>query len=273
MRIKSAVKLLVCGGIIGGSMLVPGVSGGTSAIILGIYDRLVEAVSDIFSDFKKNAAFLTIVAVGGVVGAVLLSGWIVYLVNLFFAPSMYLFSGAILGSVPLMVKKSRITKQNLHCLVFAAVGAAAAVGVAKIPFWGDASVDGIGMSIILQLLCGFVIAVALILPGISTSHILLVLGMYEPILMAVKQLNIVYLLPVCAGVLGGILVCTKTLDRAMKQFPSQTYMIIAGFVMASVYDIFPGTVDNALLQSVCVLLGVVGFAAVCMISLYQSKSE
>lgn len=262
--VKSVVKNFFGGAVIGGSMLIPGVSGGTSAIIIGIYDRLVNAVSELFSDFRKNALFLLIVAAGGGMGAVLFSGVILSIVSRFYVPSMYFFVGAILGSVPLMIRKAEISMKNFYCVLFSAVGVTAAVCAGLLPDFGDVSGSSTAAGILMQFLCGVIIAVALILPGISTSHMLLVLGMYEPILNAVKTFDIFYLLPVCTGVIFGIFACTKILGKAMKCFPSQTFMMITGFVFASVYDIFPGIIHGGEMI-LCILLSLVGFFAVFLL--------
>lgn len=262
--VKSVIKNFCGGAVIGGSMLVPGVSGGTSAIIIGIYDKLVKAVSELFSDFKRNALFLLIVAAGGGMGAILFSGVILNIVSRFYVPSMYFFVGAILGSVPLMIRKADISMKNIGCVLFAAVGAAAAIGVGLLPNFASVSEGSMLFEIMMQILCGIMIAIALILPGISTSHMLLVLGMYEPILNAVKNVDILSILPVCIGILAGLFACTKILGTAMKRFPSQTFMMITGFVFVSVYDIFPGAAANWEMV-LCIILSLLGFFAVFLL--------
>ena len=271
-NIKSAIKDFFCGGVIGASMLLPGVSGGTSAIIMGIYDKLIKAVSGLFSDFKRNAVFLFTVAAGGCIGVAVLSGLILNIVNTFYVQSMYFFVGAILGSIPLMIRKAKISAKNIYYVLFSALGVILAVGIGTIPSLGSFSGNGTFSEIPIQILCGFIIAIALILPGISTSHILLVLGMYEPILNALRNLDIFFILPIFVGGVIGIFACTKILDKAMERFPQQTFMIITGFVMASVYDIFPGA-ESGMNMVICIILSLIGFCAVVILSFCAAKGK
>ena len=90
---KNIIKNLLSGMIIGSSMLIPGVSGGTTAIIIGIYDRLIKAVSDILKDLKKNISFLVQVAVGGIIGILLFSKAVLFLTEQYNFPMMYFLSG------------------------------------------------------------------------------------------------------------------------------------------------------------------------------------
>lgn len=256
---KTALKNIFYGMTIGSSMLIPGVSGGTTAIILGIYDRLIKAVSDIFTDFKKNISFLFQVAVGGIIGILLFSKGLLWLSENFHFPVMYFFMGAIFGSIPLMIKKSEIKMSNIYNVAFALLGVIMALSVKFIP---ENICDG---NLIMLFLCGIFIAVALILPGISTSHILLVFGIYETALKAVSELDLLYIAVLGAGILSGIFLFTKILGKLMYKFPSQTFMAIIGFVIASVYDIFKGFPPVSELP-VCVILFITAFCGVFFLS-------
>ncbi|MBR2177459.1 MAG: DUF368 domain-containing protein [Clostridia bacterium] len=271
MRInsRSGLKLMkntVFGVIIGASMLVPGLSGGTTAIILGIYDRLISAVSGIFTNFRKNMIFLGSVAIGGATGVFLFSGAVLKLTELFPVQTMYFFIGAILGGIPLLLKKSGITPKRLYNMIFALLGCAAAAAVSALPVGTNES----GGALML-ILSGMVIAVAMVLPGISTSHILLVLGMYESVWGAVRELRLGYLSLLAAGGAAGTILTAKLTDICMKKFPCQTYMIIIGFVMTSVYDIFPSGVSTSQIP-VCILLCTAGFASVVILSSFGDKA-
>ena len=181
---------------------------------------------------------------------------------------MYFFIGAILGSIPLMLKKAKIQKSNFYYIVFAFFGVLAALSVKILPKASfSATPDSIG-GIAMLLLCGIVIAVALILPGISTSHILLVLGMYETVLQAVSEMNWLYIGILGTGVIIGIFLCTKLLEKAMCRFPSQTFMAIIGFIMASVYDIFPG-IPSGIEVLICLFTFALAFTLVSGLSMKQ----
>ena len=263
---KNIIKNLLSGMIIGSSMLIPGVSGGTTAIIIGIYDRLIKAVSDILNDFKKNISFLVQVAVGGIIGILLFSKAVLFLTEQYNFPMMYFFIGAIFGSIPVMIKKADIKMSNIYNISFVLVGVIIAVAINFLPKSGLSVIPDSAGGYIMLFMCGIIIAVALILPGISTSHILLILGMYETVLSAVSDMNLIYISILGIGVFTGVLLCTKILEKAMNKFPSQTFMAITGFVMASVYDIFPG-IPSGIELIFCILLFITAFALTSIISL------
>ena len=263
---KTALKNIFSGMIIGSSMLIPGVSGGTTAIILGIYDRLIKAVSDIFRNFRKNVFFLLEVAAGGIIGILAFSKGFLWLMEKFRFPVMYFFMGAIFGSIPLMIKKSEIKMSNIYSVVFALLGVVAAISVKFIP--ENICSD----SLIMLFLCGMIIAVALILPGISTSHILLVFGIYETALKAVSEMDLIYLSILGGGIVVGIILFTKILGKLMYRFPSQTFMAITGFVIASVYDIFTGFPAISELP-VCIILFISAFLGIYFLSVKLNFAE
>lgn len=255
------IKEVLYGSLIGASMLIPGLSGGTAAIILGIYDKLTESAGNILKTPKKSLAFLIPVGTGGIIGAVLFSGAVLAVIEKYYTLSMFFFIGAITGTLPMLVRQSGISLKTLYNAVFALFGTAAAVCIRFIP-----AVQGGTEGFLLTALCGFIIAIGMVLPGISTSHLLLVLGMYERVWGSLKDPDIVFLFPLMIGGAAGTVLTAKLTAAALKKYPAQSYMIIIGFVMSSVYDIFPENFDNsAVIQYI--LLCAAGFAAVYFITI------
>ena len=251
-KIKTAVK----GFLIGGSMLVPGVSGGTMAMILGIYEQLLSAVSSFRKDIKKHAVFLCVFCLGAACGAVVLARPLLYLVETFPFPMHYFFMGAVFGGVPLMLKKARcVAFRWIYVLCFA-VGAALVLLLSVLPqAHFDAGVSPFFFAALL-FFGGIICAAALILPGISFSYMLLVLGLYDRLMAAVKSFDILLLLPFGIGLLLGIFALTKGLETAMKKHPGVTYFIILGFLLSSLVEIFPGVPTGwNLLLCPCLFLG------------------
>lgn len=262
---RTVIKNILYGIVIGSSMLLPGVSGGTTAIILGIYDRLIKSVSELWKDWRKNGLFLMEIAVGGMIGAGVFAKGMLWLTGAFPYPMIYLFMGAIFGSIPLMVRKAHLQRSTLWHIAFVMLGVMAALGIRFLPKGGFSGNWG------MLVICGIVISIALILPGISTSHILLVLGIYESVLQAVSEMDFVYIGILGTGVITGIFLCTKILEKALSRFPSQTFMAITGFVMTSVYDIFPGIPSGTeLVISIGFLI--TAFVLVAVISLNNNVS-
>lgn len=260
---KAGIDILY-GAVIGSSMLIPGVSGGTTAIILGIYDRLISAVSEITKKPKENLPFLSFVFIGGLFGVLLFSKAVLGIIEAYTNECMFFFTGTILGSIPLLVRKSGIKISNMYNMIFSLIGIFAVFGIRLIP---SGSSTGSGFMLIL---CGIIIAVAMVLPGISTSHILLILGMYESFWGGLSGGNIDFFLLLGIGGIIGTLLTAKLTDIAAKRFPCQTYMVIIGFIMTSVYDIFPQNVPYERIP-IFIILCAAGFTSACFISSFGSR--
>lgn len=230
---------------IGATMIVPGVSGGTMAMILGIYDRLISAVSSFRKNPRDNFLFLTLFAVSAAVGLFLFSTPLSWLLENYEVPTLYFFIGAVAGGIPFIEKKSRIRKVDAGTILYLILGAVIVILISKLPgdFAGAVQSQGVLRWLLLGA-AGIVSAVALILPGISFSHFLLVLGLYEQLLNAVKTLDLKFLLPLVLGVLLGIILFSKLLECVLENYSKVSYLLILGFIIGSVAMIFPGLPKN-----------------------------
>ncbi len=238
---KDSIFVLLKGLFVGGSMLVPGVSGGSMAMILGIYDKLVAAVSTFFQSVKKNLLFLGLFCIGGGLGMVLFAKPLLRLIERFPMPTLYFFLGAVAGSIPMILKKAEVRQVKPLLFVYPLIGLACIFLLELLPVNLFQVEDGSGAAAYLLLgAAGFLTAIALVLPGISVSYMLLVLGMYDQTMKAISSLYFPYLIPLGVGLLAGTLLTTKLLDKAMTKHPQPTYLIIFGFLLASIADVFPG---------------------------------
>ena len=189
---------------IGGTMTVPGVSGGSMAMILGVYDRLISSVSSFFRNPGKSMSFLVRFVLGAGVGMVLFSRFISFLFTTRAdVPLRFFFLGAVAGGVPMIYREAGIRRISLGAVAYPIIGILGVVILALLPaglFAPDGSF-GPG-AVLIQLAGGVIIAVGLVLPGISVSQMLYMLGIYEGIIKNISTLNILPLIPLGAGVLG-----------------------------------------------------------------------
>lgn len=227
--------------VIGIATLVPGVSGGTMAIILGLYDDMIRAVNSFFKDIKGNATFLFTIALGGIIGIGVFSRLIEYCLNKYHFPMLYLFVGIIIGGIPVLYKKTNVGKKSIKDWIYFVIGFTIVLIMATYNGVIINLADSTGiLNILFLILAGLIIAVALILPGISTSFMLLVIGLYDITLKAINNLDLNYLIPIGIGIFVGVIATTKVLDKYIHEKPRQTYMLILGFVIGSIIEIFPG---------------------------------
>ena len=250
------------------SQLVPGVSGGTIAMILGIYDKLLHAVNNILKDFKNQYKLLLQVGIGAIVGIFLFSNIVKTLFDNFPIPIGYLFIGVILGGAPLMFKKATVKAFNKKNILFLVLG------IIIVLMMGTPNNDASSIITSLSILNfiwlfvgGIVVAAALILPGISGSFMLFVLGLYNTVITAVSQFNIPILIPIALGGIFGTLLSARIIESLLIKYPEQTYILIFGFILGSVFSVFPGI--DGLNSVIGVFLGLVGF----IFTYYISRNE
>ena len=268
-RLITALKAL----LIGASMLIPGVSGGTMAIILNVYDKLLSAVSHFFQNPKKNADFLLTFLIGGLLGVFLFSNVILSITNAFPFPMMFFFMGAILGGLPALVGHAKKDGRfQLRQLLYVLIGIAVVVGISMGPskiFQTDSSgLDALAILFVAGVLC----AVALILPGISISYMLLIFGLYEPAMTAIHTLDFGFLFPIGLGLIAGILLMVKLLEKAMTKTPQVTYPLIIGFLLGSLPEVFPG-IPSGINWLICPIMLAAGFAAILLLSRLTADAE
>lgn len=256
---KNVVKDGGKGVIVGGSMLVPGVSGGTMAMLLGIYDSLITSVSSFFQQPKKSLKVLIPFVIGALLGMVIFAKPILALIEKYPMPTLYFFLGAVAGGIPFILKKADVSKLSFSTVFSLLFGIALVVSIARLPENLFTVSLNVGMSEILLLMAaGIFVAVALILPGISVSYMLLVMGMYQNTMDSISKLYLPYLIPLGVGGILGILLTTKILEKAMNKYPRPTYLIILGFMIGSVAEIFPGF-PTGLEWLWCIPCAVIGF--------------
>lgn len=236
------IKNFLKGMAVGIATLVPGVSGGTMAVILGIYDELIHAIGSFFENWKKHSLLLLEIGFGSLMGIALFSRFMESTMTRYPYLMQFLFMGIIIGGLPVLYRKSAAgTKRKKGDIIFFVLGLALVLSMSAKPAAVVTMAAGQSfLSMLFLFIAGIVIAVALILPGISGSFVLLVLGLYEITLNAINNLNVIFLVPLVLGVIAGTLATTRIIESFLQKHPSKTYMLIMGFVAGSLISVFPG---------------------------------
>lgn len=265
---------------IGGTLTVPGVSGGSMAMIIGIYDKLLWAVNSLLKkggERKKAFLFLLWTALGGAVGFVVFSKLVGALLEVAPLYVCFFFVGAVVGGVPMVLKQARIDRIGLLDIVMTALGVAVVWLISLIPS-GIFSIDGIGGlgGIALKLLCGVILAFGLVLPGISFSQMLYVFGIYGEIVERVSNLDILPLIPFGIGGIIGIFATARLVEAMIERFPRRVYMVIFGFLIGSAPAMFKGQSFASApwwAYAVFAVLAVAGFATVYAMTVIENKTK
>lgn len=270
---KEKLTLVIKGFLIGVANIIPGVSGGTLAITLGIYEKLIGAISHFFKNLKENIKFIIPIGIGAVLSILLLSRVISFCLDKYTLATILFFIGLILGGIPLLNKKIKGHYKNVSNIIIflLSFGFVIALSVLK----GENVVSFANMNIInyiMLFLVGVVAAATMIIPGVSGSFVLMLLGYYKPIVDTIGALtkfnniwqNIMILVPFGIGVLVGIVAISKLLEFLFKKYEVKTYFGVMGFIMASIITIFTGA-EGLVFSVPQLLIGlmllVIGFTA------------
>lgn len=256
----SRLRVILCGFITGSVMAVPGISGGSAAMVIGVYDDLLRAVSRCFSEPRRNIPLLLRFALGGILGLFLMAGAISWLLTTpAEVPVRFLFLGAVAGGIPAIFRKAGVQRLNASGLVLILSGAAAVLLLASLPEGLFTPGERGFADMALQFTGGVLLAAALVLPGISASHFLYMLGIYDAVMEKLSTLDLIPLLPLAAGTVLGIFVTARLIETLFQRHQAGTFLVILGFMLASLRELIPrGAEPWQILTGIpCILVGFV----------------
>lgn len=243
--IMKNMKNFIFGIILGIANIIPGVSGGTMAVILNIYDKILFALS--MKNLKKNITFLGALGAGVLLGIFSFSKAITYLFENYYMATNFCFIGLIIGSIPMLYRKAkldRVRKKNWIPFVFALLFMAALAIIKLMPGASDGIFSVNELATLPKLgwffISAFISTIGMILPGISGSFIMLLLGVYTLTLKAISTFDLGILIPVGLGVLIGGVVGIKLVKTLLREHPQALYFAIIGLMIGSIFLIFPG---------------------------------
>lgn len=254
------LKGIVAG--IGG--IVPGLSGSVLMVLLGIYAQTIEALGTLLSNFKKNIRYLLPVLLGMVVGVLLFSKAVDYLLIYHPFQTRYAFLGLVLGTVPLFYRQ--IGKNGFPKYCYAIILCAIAVGFLLFGFNRQLFPAVQQPNFIQSVLMGVIVAASSIVPGVDSAVILSTFGFYEIYVSSLANLNFAVLLPEAVGLIIGAVVISAGMNALLKKAYTVTFSVLFGFFIA----IIPNMLDESChLTSIADGLVALAFAAAgCLLSYY-----
>lgn len=276
------------GGAIGLAMIIPGVSGGTLAVLLGVYDKIIGSISNLFKDFKASFLFLLPILLGAVVAFAALYFPLNYALKYVPFPTIMLFAGFMLGSTPDMILGARKDGFKKFDIASVLIPIAVVVGICFIPNMGNVDLSSAmpwhGYLVLIAM--GVLASCALVVPGISGSMLLLIFGYYEPILGMISGLrtdfghSLLVLAIFALGVIVGFFTIAKLMKLLLNKFHRSTMWAIVGFVIGSIPAViitFFHEYGVAYLDTLQICLGVatfiIGAIATYFIALYAKKKQ
>ena len=260
---KENIINILRGFVLGIANIIPGVSGGTLAITLGIYEKLIETISDFKNKIKENFKFLVFIVLGVGIALLVFSNIVSFCLDKYPFATILFFIGIILGGVPKLLKKVNksfnIPNLFIGIITFSIVIIMSLIGNVN----NEVSLESLNViKLITLFISGMIASSSMLLPGISGSFVLMLIGYYNPIINAIKELtrfsnlfhNVVILSFMGLGIILGIVLAAKLINWLLKKYEVPTYYGIIGFVIASIICIFM----NALTYSVGIIEIIVG---------------
>ena len=228
----SWISKMIKGIVIALGFILPGISGGVLAAILGIYERMIRFLAHPFKQLKEDVLYFLPVAIGMLLGIGLFSYPIEYLLEHYQVYVLWSFAGAIIGTVPSLVKEAnRDSERDKIDLIW---------------FWTTFIVSGIALyglnfvvgslsaSFLNFILAGSLLALGILVPGLSPSNLLLILGLYGPMLTGFKSFDLFStFLPIGIGAVLTLIAFSKFMDYALRVYHSRVYHFIIGIVLSS----------------------------------------
>ena len=258
------ILAVVYGLVFGVANIIPGVSGGTMLVVFGCYDKVCGALALKLSEIKKNIVFLIFFGIGAVIGLLGFAVMIKWLFGEFPTETYMFFMGLIAGSIPLILRNATVKQKFTPvCAIPFVLALALVVGLAMLEQAGvvtaASEAQGAG-AFILFLIAGFVAAVAMIIPGVSGSFVMVLFGTYETVISSIHihSLNFAVIIPTAIGVLAGLVLGARLISFLLKKYRLMVFSAILGLVVGSLYAIFPagfGLNLDTLIGAAALILG------------------
>ena len=247
------ILLVIKGFIMGIANIIPGVSGGTLALTLGIYEDFIGAISHFFRNIKKHVSFLLPIFVGILLSVITMSNVISTCFDQYPIPTTLFFMGLVIGGIPMLLKRVKNTKEKkqvssyvIALITFSIVMIMAfseqifGSGLGNVSFSNMAVFD-----YVILFFVGLISAATMVIPGVSGSLVLMLLGYYLPIIGVLKELtkfenlgpNLLVAFVFGVGVLVGIVAISKVIEYLLEKFEAKTFFGVIGFILASIIAI------------------------------------
>lgn len=236
-NLASWIISFIKGMFIGSGAILPGVSGGALAAVFGIYEKLIQFISNIKKDFLYNILYFLPVGLGSLFGIVILARPIESLLVNHPVYILLFFMGCIFGTVPLLYAQAGIHGRTIKHLVLTILTAVISfILLVSANVFLDIQV---AQTTFTWILVGMIFAFGFIVPGLSPSNFLIYMNLYEPLTGAIGDLNFFILIPVSFGIVLCVIIFSKLINHLMNLYYTTIFHFILGIVIASTVIIFP----------------------------------
>lgn len=227
----SNVILVIKGLIIGFAKVMPGVSGAILAISMGVYDKGINAITRFFDNIKENTKFLFFIGIGIIIAIILGSNIVYFLLNNYYVITMLFFMGLIFGSTPKIISKVDKTIKGyiISLVTFIIITLLTTININN---------NNISNSIFIYLISGLIDAFGMVVPGISSTALLMVIGTYNNIIYSLSNVgniinNLNILIPYGIGIFIGIIITSIVINYLFNKYNKLTFSFILGVILST----------------------------------------
>jgi len=231
------------GMLIGTGAILPGISSGVLCVILGIYENLISRILHFFKNKKENFLFFLPLLIGIGISVIFVSKVLLFLLENYTVPTSFVFIGLIIGCIPGILKQANISPKHKNpflkylFLIFTFTFSIYLITLAKSLNITTLSADNISNFNLIKN--GFLMSAGVVVPGISNTEILMLLGSYNLYLEALSSINLHILIPMGIGLIIGSIIFLKLIEFLFSNFKTYTYYAIIGFTLGSIFVIIP----------------------------------
>lgn len=266
------LKDLLKGMIIGIGAVAPGVSGGTFAVILGVYDKITDAIANVFKDFYNIVISLIPLGIGILLGVLGFSNILNYLFTNYEFQVKFLFIGLMLGSINSVVNEANKKGFKPIYLIPSIIAFSITVLFMILENRVINIIPEANLDLASLIIYGGIIGFGTIVPGISSSFILMVIGAYEIIIKGIAEINLLIIIPVGIGFSVSVLIFANIINILFRRFYGYTYYTVLGFVIGSIIIMIP-RFEFSMEYAIGIGLCVIGFLLSYGFSLYGKASK
>ena len=238
--ILSFIKDFIKGLAIGAGAILPGISSGVLCVIFGIYEKLLNCILNFFKNIRDNFKVLFPIGLGTICGIVLFGNILKYVFYAYPIQTKFIFIGLILGSIPALLKKA-CNKQTFkfRYLIYLSISFLIGISLVVAEHSLRTSSSQNEYSYLFIALSGFLMSAGVIIPGISSTLILMLLGIYDAYLISISTLYMPFLIPLGIGLVIGSYFCMKLIKFLFDKFHTPTFFCIIGFTLGSIFVLLP----------------------------------
>lgn len=263
MNIKNFFK----GIIIGIAKIIPGLSGAVLMISFNLYDKAIESITNFFNNPKENFKFLLNLSLGIIIGIICFSNILNYLITNYYSYTTSLFVGLILGGIPILINNTNKDKKDYTLII---ISFTIMTIISSLSSTNNYVVKNNYKDLIIYFIAGLLEATGTVLPGISSTALLMLLGVYKIFLTTIGNIysieniikNLTFLIPFSLGLTIGIILLTILVNYLFKNHKETTYSLIIGIALSSVCSIVISiikSINNITILPICLLIFLIGY--------------